>query len=197
MKSFDFNEEKFETYVPLHDYFLKRKAHVIKKIVKNKRLKCLDIGCGSGEMAKLVHSNFMKFIGVDTARNQIKKSNSLKLPNCEFKMNKGTQLDFMDNCFDIVLITNVLHHIDHRDHIYLIKEVKRILKNKGEGLIFEHNPFNPLIWFRFYYVSKIDKGCKMINPFGLKRKLNKLGFKAKLRFLFSEGFGEYYIHATT
>lgn len=195
MESFDFNEEKFETHVPFHNYFLKRKAHVINRIVENKELNCLDIGCGSGEMEKLIYRDFKKITGIDTSKDRIKEANSIRLFNCEFKTNVGTEVDFKDNSFDIVLMINVLHHVDYRDRTKLLKEVKRVLKYKGISLIFEHNPFNPLVWYRFYYVSKIDKRCQMVNPLKLKRKLNELGFKSKLRFMYSEGFGEYYIHA--
>jgi len=197
MKAFDFNEEIVETHVPFHNYFLKRKVKVIKRIVKNKKLNCLDIGCGRGGIEKHIYGDFNKIIGIDTEKTCIEEANSMKLANCEFKISIGTRLDFMDKSFDIVLITNVLHHIDFRDHIKLLIEVKRVLKYKGECLIFEHNPFNPLIWLRFYFVSKIDKGCKMVNPLALKRKLTELGFKSRLGFIFSEGFGEYYIHAKT
>lgn len=195
MESFDFNEKKFETHVPFHNYFLKRKAHVIKRIVENKKLNCLDIGCGSGEMEKLIYRDFKKITGIDTSKNRIREANSIRLSNCEFKTNEGVEVDFKDNSFDIVLIINVLHHIEYKDRNKFLKEVKRVLKYKGISLFFEHNPINPLVWYRFYNVSKIDKGCQMVNPLKLKRKLNELGFKSKLRFMYSEGFGEYYIHA--
>jgi len=197
MKPFKFNEEKIGTHVPFHDYFLKRKVKIIKRILTNKKLNCLDIGCNTGEIEKHICGDFNTIIGIDTAKTCIEEANSMKLVNCEFKITVGTRLDFMDKSFDIVLITNVLHHIDYRDHLKLLIEMKRVLKYKGECLIFEHNPFNPFIWLRFYFVSKIDKGRKMINPLTLKRKLAELGFKSKLGFILSEGFGEYYIHANT
>jgi len=195
MKIFDFDKEAYEKYVPGHSYFMSRKISIIKKSIRNKNLICLDIGCGSGEIESLLHDNFKEIVGIDSAKNKIKGAKNRKLTNCKFKINKGIKLNFKKNSFDVVLIINVLHHIKHEEHKMLLKGVKRVLKDKGQCLIFEHNPLNPLVWLRFYYFSKIDKGCKMLNPFLLKENLKTIGFRSKLKFIYSEGCGEYYIQS--
>ena len=103
---------------------------------------------------------------IDINKEMISAMNSiLKVKNPHEEILNENWLDnsLPDNSFDIVLMINVLHHVDYRDRTKLLKEVKRVLKYKGISLIFEHNPFNPLVWYRFYYVSKIDKRCQVVS----------------------------------
>ncbi|MFC1801170.1 class I SAM-dependent methyltransferase [Nanoarchaeota archaeon] len=196
MDKFDFNKKKFENYVVAHSYFMKRKSISIKRLLKNCKYRGgigLDIGCGSGEMERLIFKNFKNLIGVDPALNQIKKATAKKIPNCKFLVGDSITNNFPSKFFDLVIIVNVLHHINNKSNqINLIKNCHRILKDNGTMLIYEHNPLNPLVWLKFYYYSKVDQGCTMIDPFTIKKTNKRLGFsKNKLSFLFSEGFGEY------
>ena len=93
---FDFDKEQFENSVPMHGYFMCRKAISIKNNTR-KNLTCLDIGCGSGEMELLIHDHFKKIVGIDPTPNQIEIANSHGLVNCDFKMGTGTKLDIKLN----------------------------------------------------------------------------------------------------
>ena len=159
---FDFDKEQFENSVPMHGYFMCRKAISIKNNTR-KNLTCLDIGCGSGEMELLIHDHFKKIVGIDPTPNQIEIANSHGLVNCDFKMGTGTKLDIKDNAFDVVLIINVMHHIDSGDHLDFLKEVYRVLQPEGKFFVYEHNPLHPLVYLRFYYLSEVDKGAALSN----------------------------------
>ena len=81
----------------------------------------LDLGCGSGIVAKAFQDFFQaKIIGVDVKDNRV-------VP-VDFKVIDGKNLEFPENSFDIVLINYVLHH--SKDQISLLKESKRVCKNK-------------------------------------------------------------------
>ena len=83
--------------------------------------KILDLGCGSGIVAKNFEDFFQaKVIGVDIRDRRI-----FPIP---FQMIDGKNLPFPDNSFDIVLINYVLHHSG--DPIVLLKEAKRVAKDK-------------------------------------------------------------------
>jgi len=193
MKRFDFDRESFEKEIPMHDYFMKRKASSIKKKVP-RGLTCLDIGCGSGEMEFLLKDHFKKIIGLDPTPNQIKIAKKRGLKNCDFEVGTAVKLKSRDNSFDVVIIINVMHHIEEKEHVKVLKEAYRVLKKKGRLLVYEHNPLHPLIWIRFYYFSKIDKGERMINPFKMRNMFKKAGFKkTRFNFLISECLGEYYV----
>ena len=92
-------------------------------------------------------------------------------------MGTGTKLDIKDNAFDVVLIINVMHHIDSGDHLDFLKEVYRVLQPEGKFFVYEHNPLHPLVYLRFYYLSEVDKGAHMINPFKIKQHLKATGFQ--------------------
>jgi len=92
--------------------------------------KILDLGCGSGSLAKILISkyNFSVF-GLDIKDNRI-----FEIP---FQVFNGKEIPFPDNYFDGVLISFVLHHT--KDPISLLKEAKRV----GKFLIlFEDVPEN-------------------------------------------------------
>lgn len=83
--------------------------------------KILDLGCGSG----IVGEEFQKFFKADIIGVDIKDLRIKKIP---FKSFDGLNLPFLDNSFDTVLISYVLHHA--RDPEFLLKEAKRVVKNR-------------------------------------------------------------------
>jgi len=83
--------------------------------------KILDLGCGSGIVAK----NFQNFFQAEIIGVDIKDNRIFKIP---FQIIDGKNLPFSENSFDVVLISYVLHH--SRDPISLIKEAKRISRDK-------------------------------------------------------------------
>jgi len=92
--------------------------------------KILDLGCGNGNLAKILISkyNFSVF-GLDVRDTRIHQ-----IP---FQVFNGKNIPFSENFFDGVLISFVLHHA--KDPIHLLKEAKRV----GKFLIlFEDVPEN-------------------------------------------------------
>ena len=83
--------------------------------------KILDVGCGSGIVAK----KFESFFGVDVLGVDIKDQRANNIP---FQIIDGYSLPFLDNSFDVVLMSFVLHHSN--DPIILLKEAKRVSRNK-------------------------------------------------------------------
>jgi ubiquinone/menaquinone biosynthesis C-methylase UbiE len=84
-----------------------------------------------------------------------------KLANTSFEQYDGNNIPFENECFDIVIIASVLHHIEFKWHFQFIREVYRVLKMGGRVYVFEHNPANP---FTRYIVSTcvFDKDAKLL-----------------------------------
>lgn len=93
-----------------------------------KGAKLLDLGCGSGIVAKAFQDFFQaKVVGVD-----IKDQRILYIP---LEIINGKTLPFPEKSFDAVLISYVLHHSD--DPVALLKEAKRVGR---EIIIYEDLP---------------------------------------------------------
>ena len=97
--------------------------------IKNKRV--LDFGCGDGRYKKYIIDN-NEYIGIDVDEsghpNQDKKN--------DITWNKK-KLPFENEFFDIILMTEVLEHIENVGET--LDELNRVLKNNGK--IFITSPF--------------------------------------------------------
>jgi len=97
----------------------------------------LDCGCGTGNYTEILINNGYNVTSIDYNDNMLKilKEKNLK-NNIIKKVNIKEILPFNDNQFDIIIINQVLHHLnDFNDnfiyHKSLIKEISRIIKNNG------------------------------------------------------------------
>ena len=123
--------------------------------------KILDLGCGSGIVAKTFQDFFQaEIVGVDIQDKRIF--------NFPFKIIDGKNLPFSENSFNVVLISYVLHH--SYNPISLLKEAKRVTKNKI--IIYEDLPEG----FLSNLVCKIHGFT--FNQF-LQNKKQKFDFKKK------------------
>lgn len=90
----------------------------------------LDVGCGSGQLAKFIEENSNWTITGTDIDDVI--DDDVNIP---FKlMKENNKLDFEDNSFDIVMFNGVLHHIGTKDRQDLIEEAFKLTKTI---LIFE------------------------------------------------------------
>jgi ubiquinone/menaquinone biosynthesis C-methylase UbiE len=99
----------------------------------------LDVGCGSGQfteiLAEALHS-FESITGVDVNEDFLMEA-SKKFPAGNFRfIRAGSQnLPFIEDNFDLVVISNALHHVE--DPEASLVEIKRVLKSGGYFLINE------------------------------------------------------------
>ncbi len=101
--------------------------------VKGKTGKLLDLGCGNGELVKYLKErlgkNSFKFYGVDLSKVNIKRSGLKKAAQA----NLESKLPFKDNCFDVVILQEVIEHLRNRKRI--VSEIHRVLKKNGVAVI--------------------------------------------------------------
>ena len=105
----------------------------------NKKIKILDLGCGSGRHTVFFASEGFDVTGIDSAKKGIEitqeiideKNLRVKLICKDFY----EKLPFGDNTFDVVVSTQAMHH----NRLYYIKkltdEIKRVLKQSGKIFI--------------------------------------------------------------
>jgi len=184
-EEFDFNKEDYLNYTLFHENSLFVKARTIKGLVKehfvtnpllkNEALFILDVGCGTGEIDRLIQGDFAKVtvIGVDSAIEAVRRATMRNLNNAKFLACSAEKFCFTDNVFDIVILANILHH-SYRSILNIIQESLRVLNTSGKILIFEVNSLNPLQILWFYLFCPIDKGMHMVSPMHLRRILKNV-----------------------
>tara|TARA_B110000483_G_scaffold122451_1_gene147596 strand:+ start:203 stop:937 length:735 start_codon:yes stop_codon:yes gene_type:complete len=142
--------------------------------------KILDYGCGPGTFSvKLSNMTKGNVYGVDISKNFIDECERLKkkldIKNFIPRFIENEALPFEDNTFDIILLFDVIHHLDDIDKNLI--EIKRVLKKSGKIIIYEPNKLNPLIAL----MHLIDSNERGLLKVGTKKKyfdiLTKYQFK--------------------
>lgn len=122
------------------DYLLSRYFQSVSRLieranVKNKKAKAIEIGCGEGlstaRLAKLLPDNFT-LEASEYVEHQIpfaKKNN----PGMKITQESIYELTHRDSVFDLVLLPEVLEHLDYPDKG--LQELKRVTKKNGYLII--------------------------------------------------------------
>ncbi len=108
---------------------------------KNKKIKLLDIGIGTGKKTKIIQ----QFTNCEIYGADIKDwgpySNVKKFDfTFKFIQEKPYKIPYKDKMFDCITLILTLHHCE--DIISTINECKRILKDDGVIVIIEHDVWN-------------------------------------------------------
>ena len=79
----------------------------------------LDVGCGTGYMAEKI--GFSRYTGIDNDPRMIKIAQNRKIPNAEFVLQDIRKYNFADVGPTKIVLYGVLHHLNDRDAIELLK----------------------------------------------------------------------------
>lgn len=99
-------------------------------------LDILEVGCGTGVVARHLVENVKHYAGLDSSKEMLKIARKLGDPKMHFFSGDALKMPFSDNVFNRVLFRSVLHHfID--THKKAVDESKRVLSRGGLLLIAE------------------------------------------------------------
>lgn len=137
----------------------------------NKRDKVLDVGSGTGVIAYMLKSH----LGVTMMASDVKNYLQYDIPFVKIKNDK---LPFRNNTFSVVLLIDVLHHIDKLKQEQLIIESIRVAKNI---FIFESEPtfrgkLADIILNKFHY-GDLNTPLTFRNTHQWKQLLKRLHLK--------------------
>ena len=126
----------------------------------------LDIGTGSGDFIKLISPSFSpktKIIGIDPIEGALEEARQGNASsNVSFIKMEGEKLEFSDGSFDVVCLSNAMHHLASVEKTFA--EMKRVVKPGGWLLIAEivsdglnEAQENQKMWHHFRsYVDRLE-----------------------------------------
>jgi 2-polyprenyl-3-methyl-5-hydroxy-6-metoxy-1,4-benzoquinol methylase len=139
-------QEKIKLQKYDEKYFLN---FFLKNFKKNKNLKILDIGCGWGKNLKILEKHgYTNSFGIDISTEQIEiaEKNDIKNVKCI------NAIDFLKNSkekYDVILLIDVLEHIEFEESIELIKLINGSLNDDGTLYIQVPNAYSLFIPLRY------------------------------------------------
>lgn len=186
----DFNQHK-DSYVNTienslrfsgkeHDFFTKVKADFLEDIIKKhvpptiSKPRLLDIGCGHGLIHKHLANKNIDIVGVEVANEVVELARS-ENPGVEYIAHDGKTLPFEAKQFDIAMAICVMHHVPPAEWQAFLNEMKRVLKQGGIAVIFEHNPYNPLTRY-IVATNLLDEDATLLSGPRLKKMMRGAGF---------------------
>jgi len=169
---------------------IQRYKNYLNYIPKNTSI-ALDIGCGRGEWVELLEQQGIESFGIDLNEamiNEAKKytKNIQNIDAFEFLEKEES------NKYDLISMFHIIEHIPYEELLFLLIEVKRVLKGGGVLLVETPNPaniyvgayefykdpthLNPLpsdvIMFLLDYLDYKDLELKHLNYFPENMKVN-------------------------
>jgi 2-polyprenyl-3-methyl-5-hydroxy-6-metoxy-1,4-benzoquinol methylase len=112
----------------------KRVHCVLKPFLETNKPKCLDLGCGIGDISLGLVDYGYEVIGIDTDPRAVEIANvgkSCSGKGVEFFVFNAENLDqiYPPNSFDVVLMNGVLEHLTKKDNV--LRKVHHVLKPSG------------------------------------------------------------------
>lgn len=110
--------------------------NMLNDIPRDKRLKILDVGCGTGIAYEVISNEFNSFgyVGIDLSDDMISVGRS-RYPGATLNVMDCEKLKFKDSSFDIVFARSILHHVPHPD--IAASEMIRVVKKDGMIIVSE------------------------------------------------------------
>lgn len=158
----------------------------VSSVVKNQKLKILDLGCGYGRLSKRLLNMFpkTKLFGIDISGTYVELYNKELSPGGKAKTDDIRNIPFESKTFDTVFMVTALMYLQKKeDQKKCINEIFRVLKKRGKFVIIERN----------------ESGYKWLNLWGLvsnvrgkiKREIPSVSFTKKyLEGLINQGGGK-------
>lgn len=151
----------------IQDYFRARGLNA-------KAMSCLDLGCGKGELLRLLLGDFASVAGCDPSSGMLEAGGLAGMGIDARVQADPIRIPFAAATFDSVIAVCVYHHVPPADRAALTAEVGRVLRPSGIVAIIEHNPYNPatrLIVSR----TPMDADAILLRPAESRRLLSGAG----------------------
>src|SRR3990167_456488 len=168
------NKRLFERWSLAYDgfwfrlYFEPLSRHIMQVIEDRKKDalisggSMLDIACGTGELLKRFAEKFPEaiFVGIDLTEGMIAKAKekTWNLSNVSVLIGNAEKLSFCDSSFDVVLISDALHHMFAPETA--VHEVRRVLKKDGLFLLVDPAKETPIMIIFGWLFKPLEKAYR-------------------------------------
>ena len=164
---------------PIDIASIKLCQYMLDKYVKKKNNIILEIGCLNGELTKkIIENNKYRYIGSDASQENI-FGLAKKFEDTPFIVFDITQNPFKNSICDVLIMLNVLEHINNDD--LALNQAYKLLNDKGTliievpaGRVLYDDYDKKLLHFRRYNSKEITR--KLLNAGFLIEKKTHLGF---------------------
>jgi|SRR5829696_390207 ubiquinone/menaquinone biosynthesis C-methylase UbiE len=189
----------------------KSKKHMIKYMKflrKGSYLKMLDVGCGEGYYVRDALEEGIDAYGIDISAHAFE--NALAEVKDRITFGSITEIPFGDEEFDVMTAFDVIEHINPKDTLDMIQEIRRVLKPDGiiiittpssnfGGWVFDLTHINvrpPRFWKLIFEEHNLDVKMFYVASFLKYYMKNHIPVPDAIEFLVEEPFrymlGRYY-----
>jgi 2-polyprenyl-3-methyl-5-hydroxy-6-metoxy-1,4-benzoquinol methylase len=163
--------------------------NVWRKIPKEHSIAIADLGCGSGEMLRLIAKNAIRdnrnvrLTGIDANPHIVKYAigHSGDFANVKFEALNIFSADFQSRNFDIVLATLFLHHFSDEELINIFMALK---KQVNIGIIVNDIHRHPLAYYSIKWLTSLFSKSSMVKydaPLSVLRAFKREELKSVLK----------------
>lgn len=162
--------------------------HCLKLLKPKRKQKVLDLGCGRGEIVKMLSERGIFCVGGDYSKIATKIASEQNKNILRFD---ARSLPFKSETFDVVIMLDVLEHLIKEEGIKSLKQIRTVLKKGGKIVIHTPNKlwrytYYPIVVKPYYFIFGKQKKelaeelLRHVNeptPNSLKKMVRKAGFE--------------------
>ena len=158
--------QKASYYEPRNIPDKRRIVEVLRFLEPHQGERILDIGCGVGTFAFHSAREGSDAIGIDYSYESVKAASALTAQyslkgKASFLVANALCLPLRDKIFDKVIAADFIEHISDQEKIKLLDEIKRVLKQNGQVVIFTPNKLREDVAVFYYKLRHLLFGHKI------------------------------------
>ena len=102
-------------------------------LVTGENIRVLDVGCGSGDNASILHQKGYKVDGITISKMELEAATPFLESGYLYNLELGLPAELKEGVYDYVICSHVLEHICYPEK--LITDIRRVLKPGGSLIV--------------------------------------------------------------
>lgn len=131
---------------------------IIKRVISKKPKTLLDLGCGNGNILKILSENTETTLyGLDLSEEMINEAGKRLNKEITLTVGDSENLPYENNTFDCIICNASFHHYTNPDLV--LSEIQRVLKKNGTFILGDPTaPFKWYLKFLNYFLKYSNSG---------------------------------------